>query len=100
MGSRRRWLCWCRLAEEGYVSSLTKLTVALNPDNELTGSWDSLHVFEAHERGRSAKYKLTSTVILVLNTNKEQAGRKEGDVGDVSLSGSMTRQVRSRSSAH
>lgn len=69
------------------------LTTALNPDNELTGSWDSLHVFEAHERGRSAKYKLTSTVILVLNTNKDQAGRKEGDVGDVSLSGSMTRQV-------
>ncbi|KIR32788.1 capping protein (actin filament) muscle Z-line, beta [Cryptococcus deuterogattii MMRL2647] len=32
------------------------------------GSWDSLHVFECHERGRSAKYKLTSTVMLVLET--------------------------------
>lgn len=62
------------------------------------GSWDSLHVFECHERGRSAKYKLTSTVMLVLKTatlakadNKGLEGT-EGK-GGVNLSGSMTRQV-------
>ncbi|KAK4686364.1 F-actin-capping protein subunit beta, partial [Tremellales sp. Uapishka_1] len=53
-----------------------------------SGNWDSLHVFECHERGRSAKYKLTSTVMLVLSTNTKQQGK-----GAVVLSGSMTRQA-------
>ena len=65
-----------------------------------SGSWDSLHVFECAERGRSAKYKLTSTVMLVLNTatlaKTEIKGLGEDELkgkGDVTLSGSMTRQV-------
>ena len=69
-----------------------------------SGSWDSLHVFECAERGRSAKYKLTSTVMLVLNTGTiaraEIKGLGEDELkgkGDVTLSGSMTRQVRSGS---
>lgn len=62
------------------------------------GSWDSLHVFECHERGRSAKYKLTSTVMLVLETatlaKAENKGLEDSDgKGGVTLSGSMTRQV-------
>ena len=60
-----------------------------------SGSWDSLHVFECQERGRSAKYKLTSTVMLVLRTRTEakvEKGDGEGN-GGVTLSGSMTRQV-------
>ena len=62
------------------------------------GTWDSLHVFECHERGRSAKYKLTSTVMLVLETKtaaKAEIKDVEGTTGDggVTLSGSMTRQV-------
>lgn len=48
--------------------------------------WDSIHVFEAIERGRTTHYKLTSTVILSLST-------ADGAVGDVDLSGNMTRQV-------
>lgn len=60
----------------------------LPADSGLSGSWDSLHVFECVERGRSARYKLTSTVILVLDT-KTTAGNGKGDV---TLSGSMTRQ--------
>lgn len=49
-------------------------------------AWDSIHVLEATERGRTAKYKLTSTVILSLGSNGEA-------LGDLDLSGNMTRQV-------
>lgn len=31
------------------------------------GSWDSIHVFEVAERGRSGTYKLTSTVSRLFN---------------------------------
>jgi capping protein beta len=70
--------------------------LALPSDAEHTGSWDSLHVFECQERGRSAKYKLTSTVMLVLKSKTAaQAEKVDGKgSGDVALSGSMTRQVR------
>lgn len=64
-------------------------------DSSPTGTWDSLHVFESHERGRSAKYKLTSTVMLVLETPTASHGDKvAGEArGKVTLSGSMTRQA-------
>jgi capping protein beta len=63
--------------------------------SENSGTWDSLHVFECHERGRSAKYKLTSTVMLVLGTpTTAKAEKMEGkSQGEVTLSGSMTRQA-------
>ena len=71
---------------------------------EPSGSWDSIHVFETVERGRHAHYKLTSTVMLQLITRKGTEGEvklpaeKKGlenckRDGEVSLSGSMTRQV-------
>ena len=55
-------------------------------------------MFEAHERGRSAKYKLTSTVMLVLETPTRAVPEGKGSEGvqsngGVTLSGSMTRQV-------
>ncbi|GJJ08372.1 hypothetical protein Clacol_002586 [Clathrus columnatus] len=50
-----------------------------------TGSWDSIHVFETSERGRQAHYKLTSTIMLNIIATKDA-------VGEVNLSGSMTRQ--------
>jgi capping protein beta len=58
-----------------------------------------LHVFECQERGRSAKYKLTSTVMLVLETGTVAKPQIKGlteelrGKGDVTLSGSMTRQA-------
>jgi len=76
---------------------------ALTPasPSEPSGSWDSIHVFETVERGRQAHYKLTSTIMLQLITRRESveanfdakdsAARKHD--GEVSLSGSMTRQV-------
>lgn len=50
------------------------------------GVWDSIHVFEASERGRTSNYRLTSTVILNLAT-------KGATLGELDLSGNMTRQV-------
>ncbi len=81
--------------------------VAMNPATvyEPSGSWDSIHVFEAVERGRQAHYKLTSTIMLHLLTKKGSDGDgrsvasdKKGMEGwkrdgEISLSGSMTRQV-------
>lgn len=90
------------------ATTLTALfpTVVLNASlpNEPSGSWDSIHVFEAAERGRQAHYKLTSTIMLQMtNRSIAAAGKdersKESSAGDASregevlLSGSMTRQV-------
>lgn len=81
------------------------MLAALTSDDSQSpsGSWDSLHVFECQERGRSAKYKLTSTVMLVLDTATSASMEVKGDTagqgvegkGNVTLSGSMTRQVSS-----
>lgn len=86
----------------------------MNPTTpyEPSGSWDSIHVFETVERGRQAHYKLTSTVMLQLVTRRgpdnevadgekkpyTKGTEKDGTdkwkrEGEVSLSGSMTRQV-------
>ena len=43
-------------------------------------------MFEAIDRARTAHYKLTSTVILHLGTSNE-------NLGDMDLSGNMTRQI-------
>lgn len=59
---------------------------AATPGQSTEGVWDSIHVFEAIERGRSTHYKLTSTVILSLSTSGSS-------LGDLDLSGNMTRQV-------
>lgn len=89
--------------------------MAPSSNQEPSGSWDSIHVFESVERGRQAHYKLTSTIMLQLTTrqtseeggenDKKAAGAaaaagnaKYKDIqfkrnGEVTLSGSMTRQV-------
>ncbi|KAL8842537.1 MAG: hypothetical protein Q9170_000491 [Blastenia crenularia] len=56
------------------------------PKSSSEGGWDSIHVFEAIDRARTAHYKLTSTVILHLNTRNEA-------LGTMDLSGNMTRQI-------
>jgi len=95
---------------------LLKKTMTPSTPSEPSGSWDSIHVFEAAERGRQAHYKLTSTIMLQLVTHKgaeneaaegrqhagsgtgaEGNGKGKGEgwkrEGEVSLSGSMTRQT-------
>lgn len=59
-----------------------------SPGGGKDAGWDSVHVVEVTEGGKSARYKLTSTVILHL-------GREGGEVGSLSLGGSLTRQVES-----
>ena len=65
--------------------------------NAPTSSWDSIHVFEAAERGRTAHYKLTSTVMLQLTSittvPSPSSDRDDPSAGNVTLSGSMTRQT-------
>ncbi|KAL8721563.1 MAG: hypothetical protein Q9225_001771 [Loekoesia sp. 1 TL-2023] len=56
------------------------------PKGRSEGGWDSIHVFEAIDRARTAHYKLTSTVILHLGTANEALGHMD-------LSGNMTRQI-------
>jgi len=86
---------------------LLKKTMTPGTPQEPSGSWDSIHVFEVAERGRQAHYKLTSTIMLQLVTRRnsegdgtevDKKGEKRGTEGwkrdgEVSLSGSMTRQT-------
>lgn len=66
----------------GHADTLT----AVNPTPKSSGSWDSIHVFDAQDRARTAHYKLTSTVILSLGTDSDA-------LGGLDLSGNMVRQV-------
>ncbi|GAB6031303.1 hypothetical protein CHUAL_009099 [Chamberlinius hualienensis] len=54
---------------------------------KIKGCWDSIHVVEVQEKssGRTAHYKLTSTAMLWLQTNKPGSGT-------MNLGGSLTRQ--------
>ncbi|OBZ72356.1 F-actin-capping protein subunit beta [Grifola frondosa] len=88
--------------DDGGFAGVVLLKKALSPASptEPAGSWDSIHVFEAAERGRQAHYKLTSTIMLqMVDRNAPAAPAKEGEQvdakreGEVSLSGSMTRQT-------
>lgn len=95
--------------DDGGFAGVVLLKKTLNPSSpsEPSGSWDSIHVFEAAERGRQAHYKLTSTIMLHMvdrpsvgsnnslftgNKDKEEKPDVKRD-GEVNLSGSMTRQV-------
>jgi len=40
---------------------------------KMKGAWDSIHVVEVQESGRSAIYKLTSTVMLYMKTEKTRS---------------------------
>lgn len=51
----------------------------------MRGTWDAIHVFEVLDKSKTAHYKLTSTVMLTIETETEQTGK-------VNLSGNLTRQ--------
>lgn len=65
---------------------ILKETPAVTPGSKSSGAWDSIHVFEATDRARMSHYKLTSTVILHLASETDA-------LGEMDLSGNMTRQV-------
>ena len=52
------------------------------------GSWHSIHVMEVipHSDGTKAQYKLTTTVMLHMNVDKQE-------VGNTNMSGTLTRRV-------
>eukprot|EP01135_Chromosphaera_perkinsii_P003293 Nk52_evm68s239 gene=Nk52_evmTU68s239 len=49
------------------------------------GCWDSIHVVEVQDSGRSAQYKLTSTIMLWMENESPESGK-------MNLGGSLTRQ--------
>lgn len=51
----------------------------------MKGSWDSIHVVEVKDQKTKARYKLTSTVMLSIETETNTTGQ-------VNLAGSLTRQ--------
>ncbi|KAI0956109.1 hypothetical protein AcV7_006603 [Taiwanofungus camphoratus] len=93
--------------DDGGFAGVVLLKKALNASSatEPSGSWDSIHVFEAAERGRQAHYKLTSTIMLQMTNRSAATGNGKEDKnkeseksdakreGEVVLSGSMTRQT-------
>lgn len=71
--------------DDGFAGCVL-LKKSVSPSPKSSGSWDSIHVFDAQDRARTAHYKLTSTVILSLGTGSE-------NLGTMDLSGNMVRQV-------
>lgn len=61
---------------------------AISAKEDVKGCWDSIHVVECNERKSSkhVKYKLTSTIMLWLQT------QNAATTGTMNLSGSLTRQ--------
>lgn len=89
------WCCWRKViqVEARYRASSShglicffSSCLGITPGSKNSGAWDSIHVFEAAERGRTCHYKLTSTVILHLSTGSDT-------LGEMDLSGNMTRQI-------
>lgn len=70
------------------ISGVILIKKAGDGSQKIKGCWDSIHVVEVIEKssGRNAHYKLTSTAMLWLQTNKESSGT-------MNLGGSLTRQV-------
>ena len=54
--------------------------------DKIKSCWDSIHVVEVEEKGRSAHYKMFSTIMLWLQSI-------EAASGVMNLGGSLTRQV-------
>jgi capping protein beta len=84
--------------DDGGFAGVVLLKKEIQPASptDPSGSWDSIHVFEASERGRTAHYKLTSTVMLHIVAGKKAIGNEEtGTTGEgkADLSGSLTRQI-------
>lgn len=52
----------------------------------IRGCWDSIHVVEVQEKSRASHYKMTSTAMLWMQTNKLGSGT-------MNLGGNLTRQV-------
>jgi len=74
--------------EEGFaaVILIKKTQDHSKKGQPMKGTWDSIHVVEVQKSSKSAHYKLTSTVMLSIETETEATGT-------VQLAGSLTRQA-------
>lgn len=77
--------CWD--LDEGFaaVVLIKKTQDQSKKGQPMKGTWDSIHVVEVKETKKTGHYKLTSTVMLSIETETEATG-------SVNLSGSLTRQ--------
>jgi len=77
--------CWD--LDDGFASCILikKVQDQSKKGQPMKGSWDSIHVVEIQDHKTKAHYKLTSTVMLNIETETASTGR-------VSLAGSLTRQ--------
>lgn len=74
--------------EHGFAGVILIKKAGDGDSRKIKGCWDSIHVVEVQEKssGRTAHYKLTSTCMLWLQTNKTKSGT-------MNLGGSLTRQI-------
>jgi len=77
--------CWDLDSGFASVVLIKKVQDQSKKGQPMKGSWDSIHVLDVNEKKQQATYKLTSTVMLSLETQTDQTGQ-------LSLSGSLTRQ--------
>jgi len=79
--------CW-DLADGGFACCvLIKKTQDTSKRGQpMKGTWDAIHVVEVRAQGKNAHYKLTSTIMLSIDT-------KTDATGSVLLAGSLTRQA-------
>lgn len=74
--------------EHGFAGVILIKKAGDGSNKKIKGCWDSIHVIEVQERNLKAHYKLTSTVMLWLQTNKVSSGM-------MNLGGSLMRQKES-----
>ena len=67
--------------DEGFASA-----ILLKKSDPQLGSWDSIHIVQVVSDGKSAQYKLTSTILMEINQTAK-------NLGSMNLSGSLTRQA-------
>eukprot|EP01132_Coremiostelium_polycephalum_P006165 gene6165-7678_t len=78
--------CWDIDDEDFAAVVLMKKTQDQSKKGQpMRGTWDSIHVVEVKNKKKNAHYKLTSTVMLSIETENDATGK-------VNLSGSLTRQ--------
>jgi len=78
--------CWDLDNGFAAVILIKKTQDSTKKGQPMKGTWDSIHVVEVNENKKQAHYKLTSTVMLFIETDTESTGT-------VSLAGSLTRQA-------
>lgn len=78
--------CWD--LDDGFaaVILIKKTQDSTKKGQPMKGTWDSIHVVEVQDQGANAHYKLTSTVMLSIET-------ETATTGVVNLGGSLTRQA-------